>query len=704
MSTEMVRQTSFNGGEADIVTWKRTDVQDYLSAAQSLLNTEIGTTGLARKRKGTTFLYDATSKAVFNSTMYEFVDKNGVYYLILGGQNAFYVFSVPEEQVDIITYNDLFVVTYTGAQVVAYDNTLAFVQTIAVDYNASDLFALDYTQDNDSLILTSPNYPPGRIYISSYAPLTFAFEYLDIYPLPAYDFNQTNYNNATVALSGTFTSGGTLTVVFTFPSSPGLPANSYTKAWIGGQILGNGATELSPIGYGIIQSVNQSGNVVTFTILVQVGFLASGYATIGSQYSIRQPAWVQTTGNPYALGYPAKVLYFQNRLWFANTPLLPITIFGSKLNQPISFDVGTGADTDAIIYTIGQTNTGEILWMNGGKQLEIFCTNFEFACPQNEETGLTPSTFSVRQQSSYGSSPLLKPQTYLNDSYFVQKTGKSAINYHFTGVGLAYEAKNIAPQSSHLMKNPINRALLRGTDNSQDNFIYLLNDVDNTITAFQFATEVRLAALTPVVFQQNVQLIDIVTVQNSVYLLKYYTLTGEFIIERFQTGVYIDSSQDYFMPTSGVIVGLNRFDGYRVQVVFENQDYGQYLVQNGQITVINPLLYTGTVQIGLLYDVEIIPMYPFYSSTSAPFEKQINRVYIDYYQSLDFYINGDLVNYQSFMDIQLGLPLVPRTNTAIYSPVSGYERFDDEAIVITQSSPFDLQILAIAYQIEQAVI
>jgi hypothetical protein len=110
------------------------------------------------------------------------------------------------------------------------------------------------------------------------------------------------------------------------------------------------------------------------------------------------------------------------------------------------------------------------------------------------------------------------------------------------------------------------------------------------------------------------------------------------------------------------------------------------------------------VQIGLLYDVEIKPMYPFYSATASSYQKQINRVYVDYYQSLNFKINGKLVQYQSFAEIQAGAPLVPKTDTAIFSPVSGYSRFDPESIVITQSSPFDLQILSIGYEIDMAVI
>jgi len=638
---KMVRQTAFTAGEADEITWKRTDVAEYLTAAQSLLNAEVGTTGLAKKRKGTTYRYNATGEAVFNSTMYELVDKNGRHYIVLGSDRFFYVFSTPFAETPVIDYHGNYVITYTGDQVVYDDENISFIQAIPVDYTAADLFDLDYTQDNDSLIITSPNYPPGRIYVDSYSPLHFAFQYLDIYPLPSYDFNQINYNGTSVILS---VLSNVLTITFT-----GLPVGSvYNNSWIGGQIVGGGADALAPVGYAIITAVNQVGNAVTFTATVQIAFQTVGYATAGSQYSIRQPAWVNTLGDIYGLGYPAKVLYFQNRLWFGNTKLLPNTVFGSKLNQPISFDVGTGKETDAIIYTIGQTNSGSVQWLNGGKQLEIYTTNYEFACPQNEELGLTPGTFSIRQQSSYGSSTILKPQTYINDSYFIQKTGKACINFHFTGVGLAYQSTNIAPQSQHLMKNPDSRALLRGTDVSQDNFIYFLNDSDDTLTAFQFATEIKLAALTPVRFQENVQLIDIVTVDNHVYILKYYTLTEQFIIERFDTGTFIDSAENKFMLASGLIEVLERFNGYGVQVVYNDQDYGQYLVENGQVTVHNPLGSEGQVKVGLLYDVEIKPMYPFYSATSSPFEKQLSRIYIDYYQSLNFFINGDLVQYQSF--------------------------------------------------------
>lgn len=700
MADKMIRQTMFTTGEVDPITWKRTDIQEYLSAAQSLKNFEVGTTGLARKRKGTEKLYDATAQAVHNSRMYEFIDKFGNHYVVLSAAAKMYIFDVPTDSVDVVAgiNGEFHVVTARGTQVVAHSSGFTHIQEVDTNYLISELDELDYAQDNDSIIFTHPDHAPSRLYIDSYDPLHFKFEVLTIYPKPAYDFGTINYNNFTVtySISG---DGQTLTFQFT-----GLGADpGFTDEWIDGQIIGGGASDTDPIGYAIIQTVGYDGGVVTFTARIQIPFKASGFSTIGSQYSIRQPAWSET------LGYPAKCLYYQNRLWLANTRRLSNTVFGSKINAPINFDVGTGKDTDAIVYTIGINGSGAIKWMNGGKQLEIYCSNIECVCPQDQNSALTPSTFTVKQQSSYGASSLLKPITYLNDSYFTAKTGKSIINYRFTGVGLAYQSSNISAASQHLVKNPSNRALLRGTVDNQDNFVYFLNQSDDTLTAFQFADGTKLAALTPIEFQRDsdndsiVELIDIVTIDNQIYILKYYTLSQKYQIERFNANYKVDCYRNTTMNSAGLVTGLTDLIGYSVQVIYDDQDFGEYLVNDdGEITVLNPNEDSGAVIVGLLYDVQLTPMYLFAGTSESPFLKNQNRIYVDYYESLDFAINGHLVPYQNFSDIQAGEGLVPQTDTAIVDVVDGWNRFG--TLTITQSSPFDLQILGIAYQITSSVI
>lgn len=681
MPTQMVRQTMFTNGEADIVTWKRTDnPQAYMSAAQSLLNMEVGTTGLAKKRRGTKSVFNVTDEADPNSQMYEFLDDQGNYYIVLSDDLQFHVYQLQS------------------------DDSLILFSTVVTPYVSADLLNIDYSLGGDSLILTHPNYPAARLYVSTYTPITFTYQVLPIFPLPAYDFGDVDYNTAVVSLiAGAGTVGSSITLRFTNDFG-GLAA---AQAWVGGQIVAAGTNVNSPIGYFIIDTVTQPGGAGTidFTGIVRVA-INTPVSNRGDQYSVRKPAFL-AGADTFNRGYPAKVMFYQNRLWLAATPTLPTNLFGSKINQPINFDVGTGFDTDAIIYSIGQTNTGPIIWLNGGKQMEIFTKNFEFVCPQDVNVGITPSTFSVRQQSTNGVSLNLKPTTYVNDSYYVNKTGKSIVNFHFDGVGLAYKSTNISAVSEHLVKNPYNRALQRGEDNSQDNSLYFVNG-DNTITSFQFAHEQGLAALTPIVFQsdsdgnQIIELVDIASVNNVVYILKYYTLTAKYFIEKFDREQFIDGWDLFAMNIDGTVTGLDRFEGYTVQVIFENQDFGQYLVVGSVITVFNPNGYSGVVQVGLLYNNRVTPMYLFAGENGSNYFKNISKIYVDYYQSLVFYVNGFLVPYQNIQEIQQGLPLVPKTDTAVVEPVNGWDRF--QTFSIEQNAPFDLQILGIAYQIDARII
>lgn len=680
----VVTQRMFSLGEVDVELYKRADSEGYLTGAQSLLNMEVGVTGLCKKRKGTKFLLNVTSQVDINSQLYEYVDKN---------QNYFIIMSAPSG-------------TGWWAFPVNSNGTIGIpINITGTPYTSAELPFVDYALTNDSLVLSHPNYPPARIYISTY-PNTFTYQVLQIAPYyPVYDFGTINYNAFTAAFTNPTST--TFQLVLT-----GTGAGNFTTDWINGQIVAVGADPTQPLGYGIITAVTPGVNTVTFVGNVVVPFASpSNMPTVGSQYSIRQPAWSAS------LGYPTCVAFYQNRLWFANTPNLPSTMFGSVLNQPVSFNVGVGGDTDAIVYSIGQTNAGQILWMNGGKQLEIYSENFEFACPQNEGSGLTPSTFAVRQQSSYGAHDLIKPITYINDSYYVAKNGNAIINFHFNGIGLTYQSSNISLQSQHLVKSPHNRAILRADSVSQDNFIYYLNP-DSTITAFQFASEFKLAALTPIDFNtnpnNNIGVFDVCSVNNVVYMLKSYSSNNIFALEQFDEEVRVDSWFPATMDSAGNVttlsVPLTNLNGYFVSVTFTNngllQDLGVSKIVNGVLVADNPNGYSGTVMVGLLYTVDLRPMYitpgstKYKSASGSVYDfKSLNRIYVDYVNSLDFYINGTHVDFWNFNQIQASdsFAIAPKTDSAIISVQAGWNRFF--TFDITQESPFDLKITGISYQI-----
>lgn len=685
MTTQMIRQTLFTTGEIDVVNYKRTDIEGYLSAAQSLENCEIAITGLARKRQGTQFLLDVSTYADIFSQLYSFRDNLGNYYIVMSAPTIFYVFSIDANTLALALYT-----TVTGTP-----------------YQSADLGNLDWALDGDSLVFSSPMYAPARLYIdpASYPTPSFLFQLLGIFPVPAYDFGNINYNNATVTLAA---SGSTLTMVVS-----NLPVGAtFTSAWIGGQIVGAGNTDLEPIGVAIITAVSQSGTTATFTATMQIAFNTTTYSTSGSQYSISQPAWSDV------LGWPSKTLYYQNRLWFANTQSLPDTIFGSGLNAPLNFDVGTATAVNAIIYNIGQNDTGGILWINGGKQLEIYTENYEFVCPQDQSLALTPGSFAVRQQSSYGSSNLMKPVTYLNDSYFVTRSQNAIVNFHFEGIGLAYTGSNVVLQSSHLLTFPQKACVIRGSDNSQDNFIYFR--VLDAITAFQFAAEYKLAALTPITLSDpsSILIRDIVTVNNNLFMLKsnlgntLWTLDVMTSLSSSAGLIKMDGMSTVTLNSDGTVnSGIDYLNGFIANLVFLGNDYGSSIdpvtglpapVTGGVAHFYNPLGLSGGAIIGLVFQVNIVPMYVYAGNSESNYFKDISRIYVDYYNSINFTVNGQLVPYQNFTNTQQQLGMQQMTGTAIIDPVLGWDRF--QTFIISQLSPFDLNISAIAYQIESHII
>lgn len=689
----MVTQKQFTAGEIDVINWKRTDIESYLTGAQSLLNMVVGTTGLAQKRNGSVRMADVTSVVSPTSRIFAFKDKNQNFYIIILANLTASVYS------------------FNGT-------TVTFIQTIlSMPYTTADIPMVDYALDSDSLVLTHGLYPIGRIYISDYTtmPVTFAYMSITVYPVPAYDFGVVNYNVA--ASQMTKNADGSYQLTLT-----GIPTPYFTADWIGGQIVGLGTadSDFDLLGAGIITNINVvTGGSAVFTIVASSPFGENATPTPngGTNYSIKQPAWTS------ALGYPKKVLFYQNRLWLANTMSLPDTIFGSKINTPGSFDTGTGLDTDAIIYNIGQSDTGGINWLNAGKQMEVYTANYELVCPQDQNSALTPSTFSVRQQSSYGSSNLFKPLTYINDSYYVNQRGNAIINFHFQGLGLAYTSSNVSLQSQHLVVNPTRAALIRGNDVSQDNFIYLCNQT-SFMTTFQFAAEYKLAALTPMTFNNSptINIMDICAVNNSLIFLKQYANgTPATTLERLGNDsvaslpliVKMDSTQTASINSAGLVTGIGYLNGYNAHAVSPLGDLGTSLqlingalapavVSGGQCFFDVPNGYTGTITVGILFETQIVPMYTYVGAQATNYYKNLSRIYVDYYQSLDFTINGHTVLYQNFKDIQAGLGLTPRTDTAVESPVNGWNRFSTFAI--DQNSPYDLIVTGIEYQIDEAIV
>ncbi len=650
MTHEVVRQTSFAIGEVDPINYHRTDLSSYLRAAQSLQNFEIGMTGLAEKRRGSAFLADVSQYALTNSRLLYFHSQHLGWVLVITGDKAFHLFK-----------------------------DFKHVATLSAPYTASQMRELSFCLAGDSVVLAHQLITPHRLYAKNN---TYHLDPLRIAAYPSYDFNTVHYDSAPVSYSQ---SGGALTL--TIHGKPG-----FTEAWVGGAIIGGNLDNPStPLGYAVITRVEVGGGKTVFTATLKSRFTNNPSAGLrGKDFSIRQPVFSAS------LGYPGVVAFFQDRLWFASTPAMPLGLFGSKINAFTNFDTGIGLPTDALVYDIGEKDLGSIVALNSGKQLEIYTERAEFIAEGNQESGLTSANFAIRKQSTYPCSKHCRPITYGNHSYFV--SGDNSIYcYAFNGFGNAYTAANISLASSHLIKAPIDRALKRNSGTNQNLFIYYLNQ-DGSIAVYQSNDETHLNAWTPMEFAKDIKVIALQEMGDEVYAILHLTKYNTFHLVQFSdAAIYLDDYQYITLPPNGKITGLKQYEGYSVCVSFQSQDYGSYTVKNGSIQVDNPEKQSGPCTVGLLYQANLksLPLYA--GAKHTDLMKSVFKVYVEYFNSLNFSVNGELVKYQYFGDIRHNDNLVPRSDTSVITIGSGCQR--DFHIHISQNSPFPLNLQSISYEI-----
>ena len=111
----------------------------------------------------------------------------------------------------------------------------------------------------------------------------------------------------------------------------------------------------------------------------------------------------------------------------------------------------------------------------------------------------------------------------------------------------------------------------------------------------------------------------------------------------------------------------------------------------------NPNEFSGPVKVGLQYPVRIVPMFLYDGPDKSSWIKKITEINVDYFNSINFFVNGTQVPYQTYEDVQAQVPPQPQTGTANVRPVGGWNKYS--TFSIEQDSPFDLQILGIDYHI-----
>lgn len=379
-----VIKNSFSTGEIGGSLLGRTDIAQYSYACEVVENFFVRPYGPLISAAGTEYIATVSNSAL-KTRLIPFVFNREQSYAIEMGVGYFRF------------YTDSAVVVTTGTT--PYQITHSFTE--------SELFDVKFAQVKDVIYLTHPNHAVQTL--TRYGSTDWRLADLPIINGPFQDDNTSDITITASATSGsvTITLSATNSTIF-FTASSGSTKGHVGSFWkIGGT---RSASTTAPLLQGYVQiDTCSSSTVATATV-------KNTLTTSSATTSFAEGAF------SVVRGYPSCCVFFENRLWLANTDYQPQTLWSSKTFSYDDFH--TGADDDqAIVLNLASSEANEIQWLASGNNLIAGTYGGSFIISATGDGPVTPSDVKAKLVASWGSESI-QPKRIGNYFYYVQRLGE----------------------------------------------------------------------------------------------------------------------------------------------------------------------------------------------------------------------------------------------------------------------------------------
>ncbi len=166
----------------------------------------------------------------------------------------------------------------------------------------------------------------------------------------------------------------------------------YAEAGLTGSDFISDISVHDPDNNGVVR-IDTVGGTTTATVTVMVELASTDTTTRWAE-----GAWSSLRG------YPRAFCFFENRAVYAGTAHNPSTVWLSKSDQYENFEEGVNAADSFAVFI---TTTNEIRWIAALKSLCVGTSGDEWIIQSNRlDTPITPTGYSAKQQTAYGSAPV----------------------------------------------------------------------------------------------------------------------------------------------------------------------------------------------------------------------------------------------------------------------------------------------------------
>lgn len=334
-----------------------------------------------------------------------------------------------------------------------------------------------------------------------------------------------------------------------------------------------------------------------------------------------------------ARGYPGACAMHRRRLLLGDFPQAVNVLCASAINEITDFDVGSGADNDAIVEKIDNDASLRILHFASTEQLLIFTEAGPYYIPEQVGAPLSPTNLEILH---IGPEVAGDPQPHLvsEGMLFTEGSSGRAMMVAPTGnVRRSWEIADLSEMAFHLVGNPIEMEVMpAGTET--DRLVIMLRD-DGEIRPMTYRRGADNTAW--VRWSTEGEWQSVVHAAGSLYASTKRTIDGvdSWHLEVFDPDVLGDGIVTLATPTTPITA----YAGATVSAWKDGAFIGSFAV-NGSGVLQDIDSDYGEIQVGFDFTdgVELVP--PIDGEFGLKPKQRITRAWIDVVETGQFKVNG----------------------------------------------------------------
>ena len=632
--------TNFSSGELSPLLSSRVDAEAYRNGAYRLRNVRLKAQGGCTRRPGLKYLQSLANEDY---------------------QTEAYVYD--EDEAYILFFSN------TKLRIVDISNPTAILQTItSCPWLTAHIGSLVVAQSGDTMFITHPSIPMQKLQRTSatnFSRTEFVFD--TSAGLGFQPYRKFASGSVTITPSGT---SGSVTLTAS--------ADAFTSAYNG--LYLRLVDSANTVRHALISGYT-SATVVTAT-------LSGAIADTDAITEWQEPVFSSIRG------YARAVTLHDQRLIFGGSRDLPNFLFMSKIAEFTNFDVGTGNDDESIQIQIAEAQVSEIKALQSFRFLTIFTSEQELYVPTSENKPLTPSTITVKKQTSYGSGSV-QPQEFDGAIVFLTKSKGAIREFIFSDISQAYNSDSITLLSEHIIGTPSAIEAQRESADQMEGYLYLLN-TDGHMPVFMSIRKEKVQGW--VRYDTTGSFKNMVNVNRQIYTVVERTINSATVksLELFQNDHFLDmSSQQSGSATATWTVA--HLPNTAVQVRSGNYSLGTFTTDGSGVVTLGEAVTS--VEIGLAYTPEITTLPPemqLPDGISVGQKRRVVRAVLDLVSTLNVKAGGTRILLRSVTDDFSQEPTSLTQRKEVY--LLGWSK--EGRVTVTQEEPLPMTLNGILLEVE----